>query len=438
MCYNKPMPDTATDAQHFTKAVTQLGEKHTLVTTSAIYSEQGVKIVDQGVAVTAKLYERLMQHKIATPLEEAMQVESAVNGKALRATAEALIDEQPLFARMVARPADRSLLLDLIETVPLPAPVALQLTVARDIHPDQYRYFVATALTAAWLGQDGMAARYDLSMLAAAGLLHDLGMLHIDPVLLDPKQPIRGAQRRQLYAHPLVSALLLERHHEYPKELIRAVREHHGALDGSGYPGALAGDAISPWGRVLSLAKTVAALAKPCRRHAELRLSVLLRTNRHRYDATLVNRLLPLLQLTAEQDADAESAEVAVPDPVARLAAIEQALTDWPASLAQAPNLSTARRNGLAHIATRCANIRRTQLEAGAASEQLASLDTAAVTGLLAMELSLICQELAWQVRAVQRQALRRWTLGADETYPEALQDWIAAVDAACAGLIDT
>ncbi|APW38359.1 hypothetical protein RD110_15125 [Rhodoferax koreense] len=433
------MPETATDPRHFSSAVAQLGEKNQLITATAIYSAQGVKIIDQGVPVTAKLYERLMQHKTNTPLEQSMQVESAVNGKALRATAEALIAEQPLFARMAARPADRTLLLDLIETVPLPAPVAFQLTVARDVHPEQFRYFVATALTAAWLGQRDMAARYDLSMLAAAGLLHDLGMLHIDRVLLDPKQSISRQQRRQLYSHPLVSALLLERHHEYPKELIRAVREHHEVLDGSGYPSGLAGAAISPWGRILSLAQVVAALAKPTRRHAELRLSVLLRTSRQRYDASLVNRLLPLLQHTAEEEAQADPAGMMlVAEPVARLGTIEQALAVWPSALAQAPTLSPARRASLAFIGERCADIRRTLMEAGASAEQLASLDEDSLSGgLLAMELSLICRELAWQVRAMERQALRRWALGPEEGYPAALQAWIKAVEEACAGLLE-
>ena len=432
------MPEPAVDAQHFNAAVAQLGEKRNLLTATAIYSAQGVKIVDQGVQVTARLYERLTQHRTTTPLEQAMVVESAVNGRSLRATAEELIAEQPLFARMAAKPADRTLLLDLIETLPLPAPVAFQLSVARDVHPHQYRYCVAAALTAAWLGQRPMVARFDLSMLAAAGLLHDLGMLHVDPVLLDPRQAITRPQRRQLYSHPLVSALLLERHHEYPKEVIRAVREHHEVLDGSGYPSGLAGAAISPWGRIVSLAQVVAALAKPGRRHAELRLSVLLRTNRHRYDAGLVQRLLPLLQRTAEQEAEAAPPEVTVADPVARLSAIEQVLADWPRQLADHPTFNADRRTALAFIGERSADIHRTLVEAGAAPEQLASLDEASVSGLLAMELSLICHELAWQLRAMQRQALRRWGLAPDEAPPQPLQQWTEAVDAACNGLIET
>ncbi|MGC3985533.1 MAG: hypothetical protein QM777_12890 [Pseudorhodoferax sp.] len=58
----------------------------------------------------------------------------------------------------------------------------------------------------------------------AAGPGHDA---HRPTCCCSPTGDLTPEQRRQLYSHPLVSALLLERHHEYPRELIRAVREHH-------------------------------------------------------------------------------------------------------------------------------------------------------------------------------------------------------------------
>ena len=54
--------------------------------------------------------------------------------------------------------------------------------------------------------------------------------------------------------------MLLARFRDYPKEAVRAVLEHHELLDGSGYPRGLVGDAISPLGRLLSLAEVVTAM----------------------------------------------------------------------------------------------------------------------------------------------------------------------------------
>lgn len=86
-------------------------------------------------------------------------------------------------------------------------------------------------------------------------------MLAADPALHDPAQPPLGdAARAQLLAHSQASARLLEPHHVYPRELVRAITEHHERLDGSGYPRGLDGEAISAWGRVLSITEVVSAM----------------------------------------------------------------------------------------------------------------------------------------------------------------------------------
>ena len=38
-----------------------------------------------------------------------------------------------------------------------------------------------------WLANSPLGKRFELAEAAAVGLLHDIGMLHLDPMLLDPK-----------------------------------------------------------------------------------------------------------------------------------------------------------------------------------------------------------------------------------------------------------
>ncbi|MFZ4285609.1 HD-GYP domain-containing protein [Variovorax sp. HJSM1_2] len=430
------MPERAADSPHFNKAVAQMGEQRPLVATNAIFTTQGIKLIDRGTTMTAKLYERLMQHQSAEPWQNALDVEGPVRGRDLRAMAETLFTELPLFARMTPKPQDRLVLLDLLESLPLPKPIAFQLTVARDVHPEQFKYFVATALIAGWLGRRPQVLRSDLVMIMSAGLLHDLGMLHVDPVLLQPKQQISRNERRQLYSHPLVSALLLQEHKEYSRDMVRAVREHHEMLDGSGYPSGLSGAAISPWGSLLAMAQLVAAMIKPNRSHAELRLSVLLRTNRQRYQPELVTRILGLLNPPPEEDAIVEPFDEEVADPVVALTAIDNTLADWPASLAGDARVTQARRSALLHVAARCARMRRTLVETGTSPELLSQIDTSAITGLTAIELSLITREMAWQLRALQRQVRLNWVESAEESYPPPLQNWFNQGDAAVSQIL--
>ena len=76
--------------------------------------------------------------------------------------------------------------LDVIEKLPLPDAMAFQLTLARDLHPTVYRHSLRAMWTMAWLASHPLGKRFELSEAAAVGLLHDIGMLHLDPLLLDP------------------------------------------------------------------------------------------------------------------------------------------------------------------------------------------------------------------------------------------------------------
>lgn len=424
------MTDSTDSDQYFTQAVAELGEKQPVIASCAIFNANGVKIVDKGATINLGLYERLMQHKLSAPIESCVSSSNTVTGKSLRVSAEAILNDIPFFARMAPDGKSRNLLLDALETMPLPAPIAFQLTMARDVRPEIYRQLIRTALTAAWLTKTPLLSRFDVNMASAAGMLHDIGMLHVDPLLLSPEHTLNSAQQRQLYSHPLVSTMLIERHHQYPKEVVRAVREHHECMDGSGYPRHLVGDAISPLGKLLSLAKVVAAMFSPGREVPELRLSVLLRMNTHRYDNTLALQIIGLLQSSANS-MTTKLAHLA--DPMQRLLDIDEVLRQWSAELPDNPNLSAARREGLALVAVQLQKIQRGLAQVGAAPDQLAYLGSEMLDNNLLNEITLITREAGWQLRTAARQTRSRWRAVSGETYPAALQAWLDGVDAVIA-----
>ncbi len=428
--YNKTMSDSnevPSDPQHFTKAVTELGEIRPVLTTRAIFNDKGVKVIEKGVAINADMYERLMQHKLSEPIENSVSSLPTVNGAFLRETAAKMLREEPFFANLAEDPNLRALLLDVMHKIPLPYPMAFQLTLACEVRQEIFLHSVQVALIAAWLTKSPTALRFDIDMAAAAGLLHDIGMLHLDPVLLQSQKNLTSGQRRQLYSHPLVSTVLLKRHPEYTKEMVRAVVEHHESLDGSGYPSNLVGDAISPLGRIVALAEVVAAMLTQERQAPEMRLSVLLRMNRHRYDAALVTKVMHLLRPKRDT---ANTLSVVLEDPVSRLSDIEDAIFSWPAGLLKLPDLSKERLDGLNALAAQAGQLQRTLATVGITREQLMQLGEACQDEALKVELSLLAQEAAWQLRTLARQTHRRWRAGPRGLYPEELKSWLDRVDA--------
>lgn len=432
ICKNAVMTDIATDPKHFTKAVTELGEKRPVVTTQAIFNDRGVKIIEKGVQVNAGLYERLMAHKLTVPIEQSVASTPTVTGQFLRVHAEQVMRDVPFFERIGANTKTRSLMLDALTKLPLPSPVAFQLALAYEVRPVLFRHSILMALFAAWMTQGLMVSRFDVSVASAAGLLHDIGMLHLDPLLLMPQSAIGHDQTRQLYSHPLVSEVLIERHHEYPRDLLQAIKVHHEFLDGSGYPGNLAGEAISPLGRVLSLGELVTSMLTSNEAASELRLWVLLRMNMHRYDVALVEQVMQNI----EPQTELQSKGLAVmADPVSRLMEIDATLSEWPTELTQRADLSAPRQANLAALAEQSAQLRRTLAGVGVAPQQLAQLGDDTLDDFLQLELTLLAQEAAWQLRSLARQTRRRWHIEADAHYPDQLQAWLDRVDTLVVGI---
>ena len=426
-----PAPTVATEANSpaFLKAVTQLGEQQAVVTAAAIYNQHGIKLLEGGVQIDAGLYERLVSHRLSAPLDESVATDPPLNGAALREACEAAMARLPFFAQMGPSGRVRGMLLQAIEAIPLPRPVAFQLAVARATRPALFDHGILMALLAAHLVRESGAPLHDMTTAASAGLLHDLGMLHIDAELLASANRLTGDARRPLYVHPMTSSMLVARFTQYPKTVARAIFEHHELLDGSGYPRGLAGDAISPLGRLLSLAEVVTAMFDGDRQHPEQRVSLLLRINPRRFDAALVPSIQRLLRAVP---AATQGVDTTVGDSVERLRVLANVLNQWHAAAAESAGALDAAGNAvLKSVADQAATLQRMLFEAGITPEQLDLLGVGAEPdAAFRAELWALTRELHWHLRSSANQLRRRWRASAAEPFPPALAKWLDDVEA--------
>lgn len=417
-----PPGDSPPEGHAILKAASEMSRRRLVVTSRAIYNDRGLKLLEGGVAVDASLYERLVAHRLSLPLDESLDSEPAVDAGLLRGSALRLLEGEPFFAALGPPGRERRLLLDAIESIPLPRPMAFQLTLLSDALPEVYAHSLQMMLLCARLQAEDGAPLHDIRFAAAAGLLHDLGMLNIDSQLLAPQRRLVGDERRPLYAHPLTGSMLVDRFHVYPREVSRAVLEHHERLDGSGYPRGLAGKAISPLGRVLSLGEVVTAMFDGRRPHPGQRVSLLLRLGGQRYDAGLVALVQRLLgRLPAPVDAG----DLRVDEALQRLALLCDLVACWREQVE--PQLQETGVDVLGGFSEQVAALQTALFKAGVTREQLARLtgeDTADAT--LRIELWALEQELQWHLRSMANQLQRRWR-GArgDEALPAPLAEWL-------------
>ena len=428
--------DTATVAQGagseappaFIDAVAQLGARRQVRTSQPIYNAQGVKLLEGGVTIDQTLYDKLFSHRLSLPLDECIDPGPGTDATSLAAAARAATERWPFFARVAPANAAGKALVEAIASVRLPKPVALHLTLAKETRSALFEHSILMALLCAHLVRESGGARADVHEAAAAGLLHDLGMLHIAPDLLDSEERLSGDELKPVYAHPLTSSMLVDRFAEYPKEVVRAIVEHHERLDGSGYPRGLAGDAVSPLGRVLAMAEVVTAMFDGERKLPEQRVSLLLRINPRRYDAihaAAVHRLL------AGAPAPSEDEPIDARALVARLERLTDVLALWRTSSTSIRSALPAAQAALVgSLDAQNATLQRMLYDAGVTREQLAAIagEVGGDVGLR-VELWAIAEELLWQLHAAANQLKRRWPSGlADAAHPPELSAWFDAV----------
>ncbi|MEO8835348.1 MAG: HD domain-containing phosphohydrolase [Caldimonas sp.] len=413
----------------FVQAVADLGARREVKTSQPIYNAQGTKLLEGGVTIDQSLYDKLVSHRLSLPLDECIDAGSpGIDGQSLREAARAAIDRFPFFARVAPPDSAGKAVLDALVAMRLPKPVALHLMLARETRPALFEHGLLMALLSGYLVRASGAGRGEVTEAATAGLLHDLGMLHIPPGLLDSEERLSGDELKPVYVHPLTSSMLVDRFADYSKDIVRGIVEHHERLDGSGYPRGLAGDALSPLGRVLALAEVVTAMFDGQRRFPEQRVSLLLRINPRRYDAAHVARIHALL---AVPPAPGDGDDIAAEPLLARLLKLIEVLARWRASSASIGGaLEGAQAALFRSVDEQNATLQRMLYDAGVTADQLGRIAGEVGTdAALRIELWALAEELLWQLHAAANQLKRRWQAAEpDAPHPPELAAWFEAV----------
>lgn len=99
----------------------------------------------------------------------------------------------------------------------------------------------------------------EADLLEAAGRVHDIGKVAVDPQVLTKPGKLDEHEWTQMKLHPVHGAEVIERFHAWG-DGYRLVRHHHEGWDGTGYPDGLAAEAIPFGARILAVADTWDAL----------------------------------------------------------------------------------------------------------------------------------------------------------------------------------
>lgn len=393
---------------HYLRAITDMADRRTVVTQEALYNDRGIKLVDKGARVDSRLYDRLVKHKLRGSIDEHLAMDDMVNVQSIVQLAASQCEHDTLAYLLVhtleGMTAEK--LLAPVRALLLPPSLAFKLTVMREQHPVLFEHSVRMMLAAVYLGIKSGWSDRECVPLATAALLHDIGVLHMDPVWHDPANKMTAVGRRQLMAHPITAMLIIRGQNMFPRVVEQAVLEHHECMDGSGYPRGLQGDQISLMGQILMVAEVVAAFfEKYANEAAAQRLSLTLRLNHRKFPAALIACLLPVLQIRAVQT----DVQVTPADVERLIEQLSTAFGDWDTRRAGL-SPEAAESEACAFVEQRLSALQKTLFEAGSHPQQQAeALQYLQGDEQGLAELALLGREALWQLQGIVDATHSRW-----------------------------
>ena len=95
-----------------------------------------------------------------------------------------------------------------------------------------------------------------------AGLMHDIGKIGIDEVILNKTKGLSNSEWKEVKKHSEIGYRILSSLNEF-SEIANHILEHHEKWDGSGYPKGLKGEEISLQARIINIADSYDAMTGP-------------------------------------------------------------------------------------------------------------------------------------------------------------------------------
>jgi HD-GYP domain-containing protein (c-di-GMP phosphodiesterase class II) len=93
-----------------------------------------------------------------------------------------------------------------------------------------------------------------------AGLLHDIGKIRIDAIILNKPSFLDDHEFELVQQHAIMGASILEKNGITNQTILKGVKHHHERLDGSGYPDRLKGKMIPKVAKILGMCDVFDAL----------------------------------------------------------------------------------------------------------------------------------------------------------------------------------
>lgn len=279
--------------------IANLNGKTSVTATEDIVTDKGVLLAKAGSVFNEKTYNSILNFKLLKPLEDSIFLEFQLNPKTIHEQIIARVEQDPSLRIIHSQLKDHSPLKKSCARLNQ-FPILLQKLTVLDMElTDVFFQSLVSAYCAHAIAVMKRQSQEVIDTYFLAGILHDIGLLHIDRYILAKKERLIVDEWRKVQSHPLIGYQIVKILPAFPKSAAVAIVEHHEKTDGSGYPRNKKGDDLSELGQLISLLDNVIVIynrkLKPIQRSMSSIIPIL-QINMHSYFPEAVSSTFKLLK----------------------------------------------------------------------------------------------------------------------------------------------
>ncbi len=226
-------------------------------TTSDILNSNGVLIARKGITIDHGVRNRLLKHKLFKPLDGNVSLDKQADSQTLIKEFRQLMDKYPDLKEVNDAHNFGAEFEKLLKIERLHPTITQKLTVLNLQMHSEFEKCIFSGWLATMIAREMSLSMEETRDTLVAALIHDLGLLHLDPEIVCSNKKLTTEEWKTLRAHVAVGTIIAESIPGISPEIPLAVAQHHENCYGSGYPHAINGDELALPGRIIGMTDSI-------------------------------------------------------------------------------------------------------------------------------------------------------------------------------------
>lgn len=227
---------------------------------SDIYNRSDTLLCEKGGDFDVDALSSLQNQHLKIPFDLCVKISSSLSGAELELDIQQSIHNHPFLSALVERYSLLPFIATQCDQLSQHPLLQQKLTVMKTTEAFLYRRTLFTALLGVMMIKEMRLPAVECENIFFAALYHDIGLLHIDPNLLEDRRSLGAADLLQLHAHVRIAQALMVLEGVADVTVIDAVIEHQERCDGTGYPNGKLESEMGFLGQILGLADGAVAI----------------------------------------------------------------------------------------------------------------------------------------------------------------------------------